>query len=646
VSYGGSQTFTITPNPGYDISDVKIDGVSQGPISSYTFTNVTSGHTISATFVLKVYSITASAGSGGTISPSGSVPVNYGAGQTFTITPNTNYAIADVVVNGSSVGAQGSYTISNVTSNQTITASFVLQTQCPAVPDSNSCSLPASYPGSITGSCINGATGSCSATCNSGGSWGPITNNCNRPPVAPTIDGPASLLVAQVGTFGFTSTDPESDQIKYEIDWDNNGSVDLTLPVSGYTASGNRLTQNNNWGSPQTATFKARAVDSGGRTSGWTSKTVTISVTPDLIVSVDVAPSPVTVQDGQSVTLTATVKNQGSGTAVGTFPNIIQLTTDPAHAPASITNYRTNDLSNLAANTTATISLTRVFSPAATYYARACADLDASMVGVINEGGNEGNNCGNWSGEGAPPQPPVTVNPNLPCAATTINNCDLAGPTPSGNTVTGSCAVAPDVYYGSCSYTCTNTVWGAPSSNTCQKSNVTLNANPHVINNGQAVVLTWSSNNPNTTRCDSMGGFTGGTGPSGTDTVHPTYSPTPYNYQVKCFNPGNKFWLSNIESVVVSNASATITLAPNRVNPGGATTVTWTANDVTTCSITKNGAAWKPGLTGDVNHNVSGSQAGEAIARQTTYIITCQSVEGSTVTAKAVANVTGTFAPF
>src|SRR5439155_2970915 len=51
------------------------------------------------------YTITASAGSNGSISPSGAVTVNSGASQSFTITPAANYHVADVLVDGSSVGA-------------------------------------------------------------------------------------------------------------------------------------------------------------------------------------------------------------------------------------------------------------------------------------------------------------------------------------------------------------------------------------------------------------------------------------------------------------------------------------------------------------------------------------------------------------
>ena len=57
--------------------------------------------TVTATFNLKTYSITASAGNGGSISPSGTVTVNYGGSQSFTITPDANYTIGNVVVDGS-----------------------------------------------------------------------------------------------------------------------------------------------------------------------------------------------------------------------------------------------------------------------------------------------------------------------------------------------------------------------------------------------------------------------------------------------------------------------------------------------------------------------------------------------------------------
>lgn len=72
------------------------------------------------------YTITASAGTGGSISPSGTVTVNHGTEQSFTITPNTNYLVSDVLVDDVSAGPVTSYTFSNITANHTISASFAV----------------------------------------------------------------------------------------------------------------------------------------------------------------------------------------------------------------------------------------------------------------------------------------------------------------------------------------------------------------------------------------------------------------------------------------------------------------------------------------------------------------------------------------
>jgi len=70
------------------------------------------------------YTLTASAGAGGSISPSGAVTVNSGASRTFTITASAGYTIASVTVDGSNQGAITSYTFSNVTAGHTIAATF------------------------------------------------------------------------------------------------------------------------------------------------------------------------------------------------------------------------------------------------------------------------------------------------------------------------------------------------------------------------------------------------------------------------------------------------------------------------------------------------------------------------------------------
>ena len=70
------------------------------------------------------YTIKATAGTGGAISPSGNVSVRGGRDQTFTITPDQGYAVSDVKIDGESVGAVTSYSFENVRKAHTIAVSF------------------------------------------------------------------------------------------------------------------------------------------------------------------------------------------------------------------------------------------------------------------------------------------------------------------------------------------------------------------------------------------------------------------------------------------------------------------------------------------------------------------------------------------
>ena len=128
VGRGGSQTFTITPNAGYRINQVLVNGVNNAAAvasGTYTFTNVQANQTIAASFTQSAATITSSAGAGGSISPNGTQTVAIGGTQTYTITPNNGYAIDDVLVDGVNDGRRrGTYTFTNVTANHTIAATF------------------------------------------------------------------------------------------------------------------------------------------------------------------------------------------------------------------------------------------------------------------------------------------------------------------------------------------------------------------------------------------------------------------------------------------------------------------------------------------------------------------------------------------
>ena len=57
LNSGGSQTFTVTPDAGHHVLDVVVDGSSVGAVTSYTFTNVTTNHTIAASFAADVAAV-------------------------------------------------------------------------------------------------------------------------------------------------------------------------------------------------------------------------------------------------------------------------------------------------------------------------------------------------------------------------------------------------------------------------------------------------------------------------------------------------------------------------------------------------------------------------------------------------------------
>ena len=97
--------------------------------------NATHGPHLLQVKVDEVRAITATAGDNGRITPTGDVAVPKGESKTFTITPDSGYHIKDVLVDGKSVGAVGTYTFENVVDNHTIHATFARKhTPTPSTP--------------------------------------------------------------------------------------------------------------------------------------------------------------------------------------------------------------------------------------------------------------------------------------------------------------------------------------------------------------------------------------------------------------------------------------------------------------------------------------------------------------------------------
>ncbi|MDM7999665.1 MAG: Ig-like domain repeat protein [Dehalococcoidia bacterium] len=124
-TYGYGQTVDLlaTANAGYHFVNWTEDGSEVSTSAAYSFT-ATANRTLVAHFAIDTFTITATASAGGTITPLGAVPVTYGADQTFVITPDIGYYIADVLVDGASVGAVDTHTFYSVIADHTISAVF------------------------------------------------------------------------------------------------------------------------------------------------------------------------------------------------------------------------------------------------------------------------------------------------------------------------------------------------------------------------------------------------------------------------------------------------------------------------------------------------------------------------------------------
>lgn len=132
VPEGDRITFTFTPDMGYEIDYVRVDGtqVTLTSDNKYTITDVKKTHTVSVVFKHSdtgstTYSIYASAGANGSISPSGRQSVAEGTNLVFTITPNAGYEVDYVQVDGSDVSlTDGKYEFKNIAGNHTINVYF------------------------------------------------------------------------------------------------------------------------------------------------------------------------------------------------------------------------------------------------------------------------------------------------------------------------------------------------------------------------------------------------------------------------------------------------------------------------------------------------------------------------------------------
>ncbi len=127
VAPHGSLTVTVILNPGFEMKDMTVDGVSYGAVTEHTITDITKSVNVEISIIKKVqgFVIKTSAGTGGSISPSGDVKVEKGKDMTFTFTPASGYKVSTLTVDGKTIAlTSNSYTFTDVQSAHTIAVTF------------------------------------------------------------------------------------------------------------------------------------------------------------------------------------------------------------------------------------------------------------------------------------------------------------------------------------------------------------------------------------------------------------------------------------------------------------------------------------------------------------------------------------------
>lgn len=166
----------------------------------------------------------------------------------------------------------------------------------------------------------------------------------------------------------------------------------------------------------------------------------------------------------------------------------------------------------------------------------------------------------------------------------------------------------------------------ATCNNACAKKNITvdLSANPTIIDRGQTSVLTWTSSGA--TYCVASNGWSGSKSIYGSEVTTPSVTTV---YTITCYNE----YTSASDTVTVTvrdiNPSVDLSVYPSTIYRGQTSVLTWTSNSVNSC-YASNG--WSGSKSTYGNETVAPTST-------TTYTITCNGTNGSTVSDTVVVNV-------
>ncbi len=165
-----------------------------------------------------------------------------------------------------------------------------------------------------------------------------------------------------------------------------------------------------------------------------------------------------------------------------------------------------------------------------------------------------------------------------------------------------------------------------------------FSASPTTVNLGQTTSLIWSEPTAcGVSSCTLSDGFTAGLSGSHTVTPPAPSSGTTDPYSVMCGVASN----TTNATVTVNVPTVTLSASAQRIASGGTVNLTWNGQNVTSCSITRNGVAWGPG------NATSGTNIPDAtpITTQTTYVASCTAAS-SPSPAQATVNVIPQYSNF
>jgi hypothetical protein len=121
---GETITFSIEPDDCYRISDVSVDGSSNGNINAYTLVDINGNHSIDVKFSPEKYNIEIVQTEGGKITIEGNTYLDCGSSICFTVVPDEGYTIQNVLIDKQYIGPKNSHCIQDIHQDHTVEAIF------------------------------------------------------------------------------------------------------------------------------------------------------------------------------------------------------------------------------------------------------------------------------------------------------------------------------------------------------------------------------------------------------------------------------------------------------------------------------------------------------------------------------------------